>query len=149
MYPYPYPPGYYQAPPYPPPSYVPCVFCRSTIPSNAMANHLVQCPSARASLPPTAMSTPFGTTQSVQYRRVVRVEKKSAHEDNIRRYPVYQPDYRTPADNNLLSWDNQPFEKCITDQVSEIIQILLNSKRILGMLVLYPQFLCNKIVLRE
>lgn len=121
MYPYPYPPGYYQAPPYPPPSYVPCVFCHSTVPSNAMANHLAQCPSARAAMPPTVMSTPFGATQSVQYRRVVRVEKKSMNESNTRPLPVYRPVPRASASEDLLSFDTQAFEKCIMDQVRVIV----------------------------
>lgn len=110
MYSYPYPPGYYQQAPYPPNSYVPCVFCHSTIPANAMSSHLAQCPSARAAMPPTVMQTPFGSTQSVQYRRVVRVEKRTVDQQNVRSVPVNERVQPVQVDPPLLSFDNQGFE---------------------------------------
>lgn len=110
MYSYPYPPGYYQQAPYPPNSYVPCVFCHSTIPANAMSSHLAQCPSARAAMPPTVMQTPFGSTQSVQYRRVVRVEKRTVDHQNVRSVPVNERVQPVQVDPPLLSFDNQGFE---------------------------------------
>lgn len=110
MYSYPYPPGYYQQAPYPPNSYVPCVFCHSTIPANAMSSHLAQCPSARAAMPPTVMQTPFGSTQSVQYRRVVRVEKRTVDQQNVRSVPVNERVQPVQVDPPLLSFDNPGFE---------------------------------------
>ena len=110
MYSYPYPPGYYQQAPYPPNSYVPCVFCHSTIPANAMSSHLAQCPSARAAMPPTVMQTPFGSTQSVQYRRVVRVEKRTVDQQNVRSVPVNERVQPVQVDPPLLLFDNQGFE---------------------------------------
>ena len=88
MYPYPSSTFCYQSQPYGPPTYVPCVFCHSTIPSASMAAHLAQCPNALAAAPPTATSTPFGSTQSVQYRRVVRVERKTVNERDIQPIPI-------------------------------------------------------------
>lgn len=110
MYSYPYPPGYYQQAPYPPNSYVPCMFCHSTIPANAMSSHLAQCPSARAAMPPTVMQTPFGSTQSVQYRRVVRVEKRTVDQQNVRSVPVNERVQPVQVDPPLLSFDNPGFE---------------------------------------
>ena len=110
MYSYPYPPGYYQQAPYPPNSYVPCVFCHSTIPANAMSSHLAQCPSARAAMPPTVMQTPIGSTQSVQYRRVVRVEKRTVDQQNVRSVPVNERVQPVQVDPPLLSFDNPGFE---------------------------------------
>ena len=88
MYPYPSSTFCYPSQPYGPPTYVPCVFCHSTIPSASMAAHLAQCPNALAAAPPTATSTPFGSTQSVQYRRVVRVERKTVNERDIQPIPI-------------------------------------------------------------
>lgn len=110
MYSYPYPPGYYQQAPYPPNSYVPCVFCHSTIQANAMRSHLAQCPSARAAMPPTVMQTPFGSTQSVQYRRVVRVEKRTVDQQNVRSVPVNERVQPVQVDPPLLSFDNPGFK---------------------------------------
>ena len=64
-------------------TYVPCVFCRTTIPSDQMAAHLAQCQQAI----PTSISVPYGSSQSVQYRRVVRVERKTCDDHH---YDVQQ-----------------------------------------------------------
>ena len=46
-------------------TYVPCVFCHTTVPAEQMASHLAQCQHAGT----TVVQTPYGSTQSVQYRR--------------------------------------------------------------------------------
>ena len=71
-----------------------------------MSSHLAQCPSARAAMPPTVMQTPFGSTQSVQYRRVVRVEKRTVDQQNVRSVPVNERVQPVQVDPPLLSFDN-------------------------------------------
>lgn len=96
-----YPPPYYP-PQYTVDSYVPCMFCHTTIPVNAMPGHLAQCQSAQAtSTTPIVTPTPFGSTQSIQYRRVVRVEKKSVNNHSIPIEQQYIPQM------NSVSWNNQ------------------------------------------
>ena len=76
-------------------TYIPCVFCRTTIPSEQMAAHLAQCQQAIPSMTPA----PYGTSQSVQYRRIVRVERKTCDERNVASQPyttVYQPQMPVP-----------------------------------------------------
>lgn len=72
-------------------TYVPCVFCHTTVPAEQMASHLAQCQHAGA----TVVQGPYGTTQSVQYRRVVRVERKTVDDRNITPIP-FQQGYSTP-----------------------------------------------------
>ena len=98
------PPGYYPPPPqYGVNSYVPCVFCHSTVPANAMSVHLSQCPCAQGAAMPTVSPTPFGSSQSVQYRRVVRVEKKVMDEHNLPSVPT-QPSVQVP--NRIVAKPN-------------------------------------------
>ena len=73
-------------------TYVPCVFCRTTIPSDQMAAHLAQCRQAI----PSSIPASYGSSQSVQYRRVVRVERKTCddHHYDVQSNPplyIHQP----------------------------------------------------------
>lgn len=82
-----YPPNYFPNP-YTVNSYVPCMFCHTTVPANAMSAHLTVCPNVHSMSTPYVTTTPFGSTQSIQYRRVVRVEKKTVDDRNIQPIPV-------------------------------------------------------------
>lgn len=124
MYQYPNTTFCYQTPQYGPPTYVPCVFCHSTIPSASMAAHLAQCPNARAAAPPTSVNTPFGSTQSVQYRRVVRVERKTINERDIQPIPL-QPNPSMPIQQTHhigLPWNNGVPEWALEDIGSQPVQ---------------------------
>ena len=78
-------------------TYVPCVFCRTTIPSDQMAAHLAQCQQAM----PSSIQAPYGSSQSVQYRRVVRVERKTCddHQHDVQPNPPLF--IRQPSSPNL------------------------------------------------
>ena len=61
-------------------------------------------------MPPTVMPTPFGSTQSVQYRRIVRVEKRTVDQQNVRAVPVNERVQPVQVDPSLLSFDKRGFE---------------------------------------
>ena len=129
MYPYPSSTFCYQGPQYGPPTYVPCVFCHSTIPSASMAAHLAQCPNALAAAPPTSATTPFGSTQSVQYRRVVRVERKTVNERDIQPIPIppNPPVYAQDTRRVSVPWNSGIPEWAIEDGGNQSVSMQTSS----------------------
>lgn len=101
-----YPPNYYPTP-YPVNSYVPCMFCHTTVPVNAMPSHLSMCQNAHSTSFPTVTTSPYGSTQSIQYRRVVRVERKTVDDRTVHPIPVESNYSINQSHQKQLQWQNQ------------------------------------------
>lgn len=105
-------------------SYIPCMFCHTTIPVNAMPAHLAQCPNAQAtSTTPIVTPTPFSSTQSIQYRRVIRVEKKAMNSQNVQ--PVAMNQKYIPQINST-TWNNQSIPSWTIEDTPSIVCYMID-----------------------
>ena len=101
-----YPPNYYPNQ-YAVNSYIPCMFCHATIAANSMPAHLTVCPNAHQTSAPIITTTPFGSTQSIQYRRIVRVEKKTVDNQNVHSFPMETNPSIGYVQQNQLPYESQ------------------------------------------
>lgn len=83
------------------------MFCHTTVPVNAMPAHLSMCQNAHSTAFPTVATSPYGSTQSIQYRRVVRVERKTVDGRTTHPIPVENNYSINQSHQKQIQWQNQ------------------------------------------